>query len=197
MNYDKVIFLDLETSGFDPEQHEIIQVSAVDTYNGERFNEYVRFHVNWANSRALEVNHYDEKVWEQKAVSQKQAFYNLKEWLSRRKYYNRKTKNGDTFEVALIAGHNLQAFDSLFVREWECMFCDELGIDYAYYDTLQLARWVLPGLESHSLESLCKYYGIETKALHNSLQDVLANIKIAYKLLQRIGMPPPWHKDLL
>lgn len=199
MNLDKLIFVDLETSGFDPEQYEIIQVSAVDCFTGKKFNQYVKFDVKTASRSALETNHYweNEKLWEEKGLTQKEAFHKFQDWLSERMYQVRKRKDGTSFNTCTVAGHNLSGFDINFIREWENMCFGKLDIDYACYDTLYLARWVLPDLESHRLESLCEYYGIETKGLHNSMKDVLCNIKVAYKMLESIGITPKWCKNLL
>ena len=196
MNIDKLIFVDLETTGFDPEVNQIMQISAVDCFTGEIFNEYVRFRTNHMNSRALEINHYNEDLWEEKAITQKKAFYAFQEWLSKRLYYTRTNKKGEEYNTAMIAGHNLSCFDINFLKEWECMFCDSLHIDYACFDTLQLARWLLPELDSHSLERLCYYYEIDVEDLHNSLTDVLCNVKIAYKILSDMVTAPKWHRSL-
>lgn len=197
MNYEKVIFVDLETSGFLPEIQEIIQVSAIDTVTGDSFNEYVKFKASNANPKALEMNSYNEDIWAEKAISQSRAFYNFQEWLSKRLYYTRTRKDGNEFQTAVLAGHNIEKFDMLFLREWECRFSDKLNIDYVCYDTLQLARWILPELHSHSLESLCNYYEIETKSLHDSLKDTLVNIDVAYRILEEIGRKPKWHPCLI
>lgn len=199
MNLDKLIFVDLETSGFDIERHQIIQISAVDCFTGEKFNRYVRFNIEFANHRALEINHYSEQksLWEKYGVTQKKAFYAFQEWLSKRAYYTRTNKDGKDFNTSLIAGHNLACFDMTFLREWECMFSDSLNIDYVFYDTLYLARWTLLQLNSHSLESLCKYYKIETKGLHDSMEDVLCNVKVAHRMLEDIGITHKWCQDLL
>lgn len=199
MNLDKLIFVDLETSGFDPERHEIIQISAVDCFTDKKFNQYVNFDVELASRDALELNHYweNESLWEEKGITQKEAFYKFQDWLSERMYQVRKRKDGTTFNTCTVAGHNLVGFDIKFLKEWECSYCDTLNIDYAYYDTLYLARWVLPDLESYKLESLCKHYEIETKGLHDSMKDVLCNVKVAYKMLESIGITPKWCKNLL
>ena len=196
MNYDKIVFVDLETSGFDTERQDIIQVSAVDCFTGEKFNEYVRFKINEANPRALELNSYDEDLWDEKAISQRRAFYTFQDWLSKRRYCIRK-KNEEEYQTTILAGHNIGCFDIPFLREWEYRFSESLKIDYAHYDTLPLARWILPELDSHSLESLCKFYKLESKGMHDSLTDTLLNIQVAYNILKRIGIQPKWHPSLL
>ncbi|NCC46919.1 MAG: hypothetical protein EOM16_07785, partial [Bacteroidia bacterium] len=58
MNYDEVIFFDLETSGLEPDQHSIIQIAAIDAVSGDEFTRKVKFRKKLASPEALAVNHY-------------------------------------------------------------------------------------------------------------------------------------------
>ncbi len=50
------------------------------------------------------------------------------------------------------------------------------------YDTLALAKKLLPDMSSKSLASMCDYYGIVNVNAHRALDDVKATIELFYKL---------------
>lgn len=66
-----LLFLDVESTGLDPNYHELIEVAAVETTPDgltllDRFEAKLRPHfIKRAQPRALEVNGYNEKEWSQ------------------------------------------------------------------------------------------------------------------------------------
>jgi DNA polymerase III alpha subunit (gram-positive type) len=69
MAYDKLIITDFETTGLDPQQHEIIEIGAicVNAVSLDTLWEYNRFllpsRIETAQPKALEINGYHEDVW--------------------------------------------------------------------------------------------------------------------------------------
>ena len=60
-----LFILDLETTGRDPQKHEILEIGCINTSNGETFEVKVRpLHIKDAEPEALVVNGYNEKDWE-------------------------------------------------------------------------------------------------------------------------------------
>ena len=69
-----------------------------------------------------------------------------------------------------------------------------LPMDYACYDTLQLARWLLPGREGYRLDDLVQHFEIEMeRKSHDAMNDVEANILVAAKLIKKLpSLNPKW-----
>ena len=60
----KIVILDLETTGLDPETHEIIEIGAVSVDDGPVFSVKVHpLHLDVADPKALEVNGYCKEDW--------------------------------------------------------------------------------------------------------------------------------------
>lgn len=186
MNYEQLIFFDLETSGLIPSEHDIIQIAAVDAVSGDTFERLVRFKLSNASQKALEINHYNPDLWAEKAVSQRTAFLDFKLFVQEHAKQKRiSKKTGEEYCVAVMAGHNIDKFDMEFLKDWEKRFGDRLTIDYACYDTLQLARWLLPDKEKgYNLQDLADFFHLNTDNLHNAIDDVYLNMKIAGKLIE-------------
>lgn len=197
MNYNELIFFDLETSGLIPEEHDIIQIAAIDAVTGDEFERYVRFKVGNASKAALEVNGYSEEVWDEKAVSQREAFEAFREFVQAHAKQTRiSRRTGNEYKVAVMAGHNIDKFDMQFLKMWEQRLDGYLNIDYACYDTLQLARWLLPNIDTgYRLEELANYFKIAHGKSHNALEDVRMNIQVAAKLVTLLTWESPrWAK---
>ena len=199
MNFNELVFVDLETSGLDPEQHDIIQIAAIDVMSGDQFNALLNFKVCNASEEALKVNHYDPERWAEEAVSQRRAYVEFHEFLLKHaKQQRRNRKTGDLYNVAVLAGHNLEKFDMRFLQNWEArmkgLIVGRLPMDYACYDTLQLARWLLPGREGYRLDDLVQYFEIKMdRKNHDAMNDVEANILVAAKLIKKLpSLNPKW-----
>lgn len=68
----------------------------------------------------------------------------------------------------IIIGHNVN-FDINFIYD-NLMRGFNLKFQNAFIDTMRLSRLYCP-LNSHKLENIAKYYGINTKGHHRALQD--------------------------
>ncbi len=78
----------------------------------------------------------------------------------------------------ILVGHRV-LFDYSFVKKAAVNY--SLSFEKMGIDTLKLSRKLLPELESKSLESVCKYYGIEHKA-HRAIGDARAASDLYQKL---------------
>lgn len=74
-----------------------------------------------------------------------------------------------------IVGHNV-TFDYRFVKQWAVN--RKVPLELEAFDTLQLARRLLPGQQQKKLESLCEYFGIERRNAHRALDDALETQQI-------------------
>ena len=166
-------FIDIETTGINVLEHELIEVGCVLTNDKLKVIEEFEFkikpeHIDTADKTALKVNHYNEKDWE--------AGYELEEAI---KILSKKV-NG-----CIMVGHNV-AFDAGFL---EYVF-DKLNIKntmhYHKLDTISMAWAKLnknPDMEHFSLRDLCKHFDIKNERPHSALSDARATYELYKKLM--------------
>lgn len=193
-----MVFFDLETSGLEPGIHEVIQVAAVHVPSFDALNLHIQFNKKNASEKALEMNHYQDKIWDRFAVSQEDGFRQFNQFLFDHGSVKKNTKDGREYKVSVVAGHNISGFDMLFLKEWSKRFGEFLYCDYRCMDTLQLALWNLEA-EEYSLPALCKKMKVRTSSdnFHDALNDVRANIVLAAKILRKINPEIPWIRTAL
>ena len=78
-----------------------------------------------------------------------------------------------------LVGHNV-GFDKSFLEEAAGPLKNQS------YDTLELARVVLPFSPGFSLSALCRFLGIKNEKEHRSLSDVLATVELYGKLVEAL-----------
>lgn len=200
----KIVFYDTETSGTDPAVHDIIQIAAaafnINGNDWELLDEFeckMLFDTRHADIKALLINHFNADIWEEHAVSQAEGLRMFDAFVKPHKdvWRKRKEGNGGFFNLR-TGGHNIIKFDDLFVRRWykvQNKFCP---FDYQeMYDTLQLAKWQLTLTEDkqpadYKLGTLCKLCNVPLEGAHDALADVMANARLAWRLIKRKSGTP-------
>lgn len=142
------IAFDLETTGLDPQENEIIEIGALKVREGkvaDRFMEFIR-PVSPVSATITDLtgitNEMVADARPRKAV--------ISDFL-------------DFCEDDVLVGHNI-AFDYSFMKAGAAI--DNLPFEKMGIDTLKIARKVHKELDSKSLGRLCAYYRIENKAAH-------------------------------
>lgn len=169
-----IVFLDLETTGLDPEIHEIIEVAAIQV-DAESLIELDVLHlrvkperIGDANVHALVMNGFDMEVWED-ALPLADALKQL----------------SPVLEGAILAGHNV-AFDRDFLdAAYASSGVPRPKMDHHTLDTASLA-WSLYTdgvIKSLSLASVCEALGVDGGTPHRALHDVRRPLAVARKLL--------------
>jgi len=173
-------FIDLETTGFFPSRHEIVQIGClvarqVENSSGpkleivEEFEHKVKpTNIKDADPEALRINGYNEADWVF-ALDLKSALEDL----------SSKAKD------AVMVSHNV-AFDYGFLQKaFEVTGVPNL-LHYHKLDTISIAYAKLyanPDVKRFSLQALCEYFQIENKRAHTALSDVRAMYELYKKLL--------------
>lgn len=198
MTSQRIVFFDLETSGLDPERHEIIQIAAIAaTLPGfetlEEFECKVRFDHLRAEPGALEANNYDRDVWQREAIEPLEAAERFDAVMRRHSTMQRTSKRtGKPFATCRMAGHNASTFDIRFLRQFYKLhgngWCQ---CDVFVYDTLQLAGWWAASQANPpanlQLGTLCEHLGVELgDNAHDALHDVRAAIEVARVLVRTL-----------
>ena len=171
----KILFLDIETTGFSRDWDEIIEVAAilVDETTGkdvDSFHEYIKPHRNITPKITELTRITNAQV--ANCRSESSVLMDFSEWMTLSK-------------PDMVVGHNCKAFDLNFIQAR----CNKLSISWNtpanIVDTLTLARQMnkagLISTENNKQPTLAAYYGIQYEA-HSAIEDVKALIKIYNKM---------------
>jgi DNA polymerase-3 subunit epsilon len=194
-----LLFLDCETSGLDPKQHEITQVAAVvvDRTLTEfgKLDYKLHFDEGAADPKSLEMNHYDRELWQKEAVEPQVFMGHLeglcREYASVEMFSNR---TGKPFYIAQMAGHNAERFDFEFLRALYKSRDRFLPIAFRVLDTAQMALLYMhenPGaIRDTKLQTLAEHFGVKVEGeAHAALPDVRTNIQV-YRCLRKALLDP-------
>lgn len=159
-----MVALDIETTGLDPKNGEIIELAAV-KFKGDKIIKKYQSLVNpdveipRIVSAITGIN--DDDVKKSPRINEL-----INEF------------NNFVGEYPII-GHNIN-FDINFLNNKGFHFKN------AKYDTWKLAALLVPNLSSHSLESLAEFFKIKHIESHRALDDVLASIELFNILVRKI-----------
>ncbi len=174
-------FIDVETTGLNPNIHEVIEIGCIIVERGDggpadlRIVEEIEMklkpeHLENAEEGALRVNGYNDADW-LFAYTQKQGFELLAQ----------KTKG------CVFVAHNV-AFDWGFVAASFARLGIEHGFTHHKLDTLSIAFAKFNGtdeIKHLSLRALCEHFSIVNEKAHSALPDVRATIEIYKRLMQK------------
>lgn len=179
MKKHNLAFVDIETTGFEPERHEIIELGLVLVRQlgdkGQEFEviEELEFkikpeRIQDADPQSLKVNGYDPSAW---------IFANtLTEAM---KVFAEKTKD------AIFVAHNL-TFDYSFIDKAFKTTAIENKMFYPKIDTISLAFAKLhanPKIDKFRLQKLCEYFGVQNERAHSALADTRALFEVYKRLM--------------
>lgn len=154
-------FVDVESTGLDPDVHEVIEYAIV------RVNPAGEETLRWATKikpsnieaahpKALEVNGYTEAAWADAPTMQEVGH-----------------EIADGLEDCVLVGHNV-AFDEAMLKGNLKRAGIDRRIPYHKVDTVTLAyeHLVPEGLESLSLDNIRKFLGWSSEGAHTAMKDV-------------------------
>lgn len=194
---ERIVFFDLETGGLDPLRHPIIQIALLAVDGAWREVEAVEMKIHFyraaADVEALKVNGWDPEVWKREAKASAAVQEMTARFFRRHATMEKTSARGMRYEVARLAGHNVERFDCPFLVQWfkaAGAFCP--AACFEPLDTVSLSRWasfVAPTQpKDHKLGSLCEWLGIEHADAHDALGDVRATVQVARALSERFGL---------
>lgn len=180
MRHHRLAFIDTETTGFDPDTHELIEIGVVlvdqDWTNGKpEFKLVEEFevkifptHIQSADPISLKINKYKEEDW-----------IDAKDLKSALKILNTKTKD------SIMVAHNL-CFDASFIDRAYKQTGVKSEMHYLRIDTITMAFAKLHNrddIDKYSLRTLCEYFKIENKNAHSALSDAKALFELFKHLI--------------
>lgn len=173
-------FIDTETTGLDPDRHELIEIgglivvagnpSDISTYRVvEEFEYKIKpLRIQDANLRSLKVNKYDPSNWVD-ARTLPEVMHDLA----------LKTKD------AVMVAHNV-AFDSAFLEKAFHTTGIANTMHYHRLDTVSMAYALLRAhgeVDRLSLHSLCEHFEIHQETEHKALADARSMFELYKKLM--------------
>ncbi len=181
MRTHNLAFIDTETTGMDPERHEIIELAVIIARQVERPGRGAKLelveecewkikmeHPEKAEEEALRVNGYNEVDW-MFAVDRKKAMQE----------FSKKT------EGCIFVSHNI-TFDYSFVMKAFAETLAENNMHYAKLDTISIAYarlYDVPQAERFSLRALCNLLKVENAKAHTALADTRALYECYKKMM--------------
>jgi len=148
------VALDIETTGLDPSVDEIIELAAIRVRDGVRSDAF--------GSLVRPTNRISGFITELTGIT------------------NDMVSGAPRVESILpqfcefvggdvIVGHNVN-FDINFIYD-NLMRCSYQAFGNDFIDLLRMARKVLPQLENHRLDTICRHFAVDTTAHHRGMKD--------------------------
>ncbi|MHA1952495.1 MAG: 3'-5' exonuclease [Candidatus Heimdallarchaeaceae archaeon] len=169
---------DVETTGLDPEKHEILQLGAIlldDDLKRIDSGQMKLMPKHWerADKEALIINKVDPSTWEPTHKSTKEALNKLHSFVN--KYF-------PPSEKLIPLGHNV-SFDLDFLRS---LYKEEEKMWIYHYHKIDTINWAMlwgkvtkTPIKSYKLCDICELFNIKLDNAHDAMSDVKATVEIA------------------
>ncbi|MBZ4663511.1 MAG: PolC-type polymerase [Caloramator sp.] len=162
------IVFDIETTGFNPQTDEIIEIGAVKIKNYQIVD---RFSVLINPER-----HISEEIQKLTGITNEMV-------MDKETIIDILPKFIEFVGEGVLVAHNAK-FDTGFLREKFKKF--NLPFNYSILDTLPLARWLLPDLKRHKLNVIAEHLGISLENHHRAVDDAEATAHIFLKFIDML-----------
>jgi DNA polymerase III alpha subunit (gram-positive type) len=158
---------------------------------GKPFDEKIKFRIDRADQKVLDLIHYSEEDW-QTAKPPAMVADMFSAYVKQYAWVERTGKNGK-FYNAVLAGHNIKLFDVPVLLQWY------RGLAKHYSRSFFINTWYSPSIDtlhmatayeavtnvfhiSNKLDQLCEKCGIILPEHHTAKDDTLASIALWKKL---------------
>lgn len=156
---DNVIVFDVESTGTDVTEDEIIQIAAIKLNSkGEVIGKFEKFIKNNKSVGTSEYVHgFSDAFLKENGEDKKKVLMEFSKFI----------KN------SLIVGHNVQFDINILSSELKRLKMNPIDIKGSY-DTLDIYRRFYPNAQNHKLETLAKIFNTKNKPSHDAMDDILA-----------------------
>ncbi|MGL6113986.1 MAG: 3'-5' exonuclease [Cetobacterium sp.] len=166
----KVIIIDVETTGLDFLHDDIIQISAIKITNNfeeiDIFNRFIKTEKTLTNSH---IHNISKEFLEINGENLETVLKDLKNFINDN----------------ILIGHNI-IFDLTMLNESLKKVNMAPLKKIKYFDTLYITKSFFPNLKKFSLEYLFKHFNLKNKPTHNSLDDVRATLNLLEILIKKL-----------
>lgn len=170
-NFTRVIFFDLETTGFNIYHNSIIEIGAVDNLDNT-FSTLIKSKKP-LRSKIIEVTGITDELLKD-AEESKIALLKFRDYV----------ESIPCKDIYLLA-HNCNGFDKPFLEMEFKKYNISFNREIHFIDTLRMAQLVLPFLDYHSMKSLSSYFNIINPNAHRAFEDADTLRKI-YQVLETL-----------
>ena len=181
----RIIFYDLETTGFNPYTDSIIEIGAIDNLD-DSFSELIKYSKK-LDDKIVKITGITDKILEQKGKYTKNVFQKFVNYIDKYSYYF-------NTNIYLIS-HNNDGFDKLFLKYQFQKYKVNLPKNIVFLDTLRISQLTLDNLKYHNMNSLCKYFNIINKNAHRALSDA-ESLKLIFNPLAILFKQKYGSKDI-
>lgn len=170
-NFTRVIFFDLETTGFNIYHNSIIEIGAIDNLD-KTFSNLIKSNKP-LRPKIVEITGITDELL-QNADESKLALVKFRDYV----------ESIPCKEIYLLA-HNCNGFDKPFLKMEFKKHNIKFNREIHFVDTLRMAQLVLPFLNYHSMKSLSSYFNIINPNAHRAFEDADTLNKI-YQVLETL-----------
>ena len=159
--------IDIEATGFSPENNSIIEVAGIKYQGGveiDRFSTLIKPEYGFLPPHITQLTGITNAL----VIDQPEVDTALSKFFK-------------FLEDSILVGHNI-TFDITFLNTKGKKFIGK-ELKNPYICTDRLARKLYPNVESKSLESLAGYFGIPLKKKHRAMADAETTLKVFEKIL--------------
>ncbi len=170
-----LVFIDIETTGLNPEEHEIIEIGCL-VVNGQTFEVKTKYHAR------INPKHPDR--WDTKA--KELIGYSRRKWSNTKELSNILNKINKLSSGGILAGWNV-SFDWSFLRKAFEHLSMTPQFDYHRIDVMSIAYAALylkPKVESLSLRKVAVSFGMSLPETHRAMDDIKATYEIFKKIMK-------------
>ncbi|NFA61986.1 UvrD-helicase domain-containing protein [Clostridium sporogenes] len=174
LDNENVVVFDVESTGINTTEDEIVQIAGVKINNkGEVIESFQKFLVpNKSVGDSYLVHGFSDEFLKENGGDKKTV---LKKFL-------------EFIEGTVVIGHNVTFDITILNSELERLSLEKSNFK-TYYDTLDIARRFYPNLTNHKLETLSHLFNTETKSSHDAMEDILATKDVLMFMLKEKVKP--------
>lgn len=167
----EIVVLDVESTGLDTTIDEVIQIAAI-RYGKDGVSETLDVLLKPTRSvgTSQDVHGFSDERLAREGIDPEEALEKLNHFAT----------------GAIIVGHNVQ-YDLDILQSMYYRYNQEYFMPKHIFDTLDLARKIVPNLKDHKLGTLAKLIQTEATPNHNALYDILATAEVMVFLMQKLN----------
>ncbi len=179
--FNRIVFFDLETTGFNIFHNEIIEIAAKDNY-GNSWSSLI-YTPKQIPAKITDITKINNSMLHGMPTIETGLNKLIKFIIGDNSEHNIQNIPDDTKPFAKYCiGHNALAFDYPFLIAQ----CKKYNIKFPeinVIDTMRLSQYTLPNNNAHSLNYLCTMFNITNENAHRAMSDVLSTESLFNNLL--------------
>lgn len=171
---DNIIVFDVESTGTDVTEDEIIQIAAIKI-----------------NSKGIVIGKFEKFIKNDKSVGTSQYVHGFSDAFLRENGEDKRTVLLEFCEFiknSIIVGHNVQFDINILTSELKRLKMNSIDIK-GFYDTLDIYRRFYPEATNHKLETLSKIFNTKNKPSHDAMDDILATGELLINAIYNYIIP--------